>query len=380
MISALTPQPWHAEAIATERSARLVWAHLTEPEDARAGELMNRLGPGPALAQVIRSPSEYEAYVRRLALLDLPAEQASLHRLGVRVLMPGDDEWPQGVDDLPSPPHCLFVRGAGHLAHLTNAAVALVGARAATNYGLRIAAELALGVGNHGLNVVSGGAFGIDAAAHRGALHGAASTVCVVAGGVDRAYPSAHSALFDAIAREGAIVSEAPLGAAPMRHRFLHRNRLIAALAPGTIVVEAGLRSGSLSTARRAEALSRTVGAVPGPVTSAASAGCHELIRDGAATLVTTADDVRELVGSYDAAAGQSGGSGVLFDRPEDRLGAVAKVVWDALPVSVPAPLEDVARDAAYSARETLTALGELSVAGMARKVDGGWCKATSSR
>ena len=160
-----------------------------------------------------------------------------------------------------------------------------------------------------------------------------------------------------------------------MRQRFLHRNRLIAALAPGTVVVEAGLRSGSLSTARRAEELNRVVGAVPGPVTSAASAGCHELVRDGVAVLVTGAEDVMELVGSYGPRATTRDTLPVLA-RPEDAVGPRARLVWDALPLREPTSLERVARTAGRPEREVVSALGELLAAGLAAREDGGWRKA----
>ena len=176
-------------------------------------------------------------------------------------------------------------------------AVAVVGARACTVYGEHVAGDLAAGLGDRGWTVVSGGAYGIDAAAHRGSLAVDAPTVAVLACGVDVAYPAAHDGLLRSVRAMGVVVSELPPGARPTRRRFLDRNRVIAALGRGTVVVEAALRSGALNTAGHADELSRTVMAVPGPVTSAASAGCHELLRARGAALVTDAADVLDLVG-----------------------------------------------------------------------------------
>lgn len=369
------PHPVGESMTPGERTARLVWAHIAEPRDAKARALIDSLGYEAALGEVETDPRRWENFAARLAALDIDEQRRRLDLVGVRVVVPGDDEWPESLDELAEVPHTLFVVGDGHLATAAERSVALVGARAATHYGQRMAAQLALGVGAHGVSVVSGGAFGIDAAAHRGALAGDAETICVVAGGVDRVYPSAHEELFARIRERGVIVSEMPLGFAPMRQRFLHRNRIIAALAPGTVVVEAGLRSGSLSTARRAEELNRVVGAVPGPVTSAASAGCHELVRDGVAVLVTGADDVMELVGSYGPRATTRDTLPTLV-RPEDAVGPRARLVWDALPVRDPASIEQVARTAGRPEREVVAALGELLVAKLAARENGGWRKA----
>lgn len=365
---------WRHRVCEDERLARIVWARLAEPRDATAHRLIDNHGHRDALAHVLDDPTRYENFIGRWEALDLPEQLRRVRTLGARIIVPGETEWPDGVDDLAEPPHALFVLGDGDLAELASSSVALVGARAATHYEQRTAAELALGVGNHGFNVISGGAFGIDACAHRGALVGSAATVCVVAGGVDRVYPSAHEELFRRMRERGVIVSEVPLGYAPMRQRFLHRNRLIAALSPGTIVVEAGLRSGSLSTARRAEEIHRVVGAVPGPVNSPASVGCHDLIREGAAVLITGADDIVELVGNYGATRTTKDTLPALV-KPEDCLAAETRLVWDALPLRRPAPLENVARACGRSPRDTLSALGELIAMGMARRQTDGWMK-----
>ncbi len=218
--------------------------------------------------------------------------------------------------------------------------MALVGSRAATEYGLRAAGDLADGLVARGFTVVSGAAYGIDAAAHRAALAGEGRTVAVLACGADRAYPTAHRGLIDAVARAGAVVSESPPAAAPYRWRFLARNRIIAALSGATVVVEASLRSGSLSTAKEAREHHLPVGAVPGPVTSATSAGCHALVRDTGAVLVTDAAEAAELaapIGSDLAPSRDRGPS-----RPEDHLDDTAYRVWSVVPVRGSATTERV--------------------------------------
>ena len=198
-------------------------------------------------------------------------------------------------------PLALWLRGDA--AALSGAGVAIVGARASSSYGEHVATELASELAGEGWTIVSGGAYGIDGTAHRAALRAGGITVAVLAGGIDRAYPAGHAQLFDRIAASGALVSEVACGGAPTRWRFLERNRIIGALADATVVVEAGWRSGSLNTAGHAAALGRPLGAVPGPVTSAASAGCHRLLREYDARCVTSAADVRELLGGAAAPA-----------------------------------------------------------------------------
>ncbi len=214
-------------------------------------------------------------------------------RAGIRLLCPADPGWPPGLDDLGvRRPYALWVRGDGGLAAACWRPVSIVGTRAATAYGGHLAGALAAAVAGPGWAVISGGAYGIDACAHRGALAAGGVTVAVLASGVDDPYPRGHRDLFDAITGRGVLVSELPPGRLPDRAAFLARNRITAALSRATVVVEATLRGGSLNTARRALGLRRPVMAVPGPVTSAASAGCHALIRDGHAVLVTNASDV----------------------------------------------------------------------------------------
>lgn len=214
--------------------------------------------------------------------------------MNIRVITPDSDEWPVGLNDLPDTPEQLWAIGQP----LTGApSMAIVGARAATSYGDHTAMTIAEDLAQSGVTIVSGAAYGIDGAAHRAALSQGGATIAYLAGGVDRPYPAGHSVLIARIAQHGTILSEVAPGQPPTRWRFLQRNRLIAAHAQGLVVVEAGFRSGSLNAASHAKSAGRPVGAVPGPVTSATSAGCHLLIREHGATLIREAQDVRDMVG-----------------------------------------------------------------------------------
>jgi DNA processing protein len=247
--------------------------------------------------------------------------------------------------------------------------VAIVGARANTSYGEVFARELAFGCGERGICVVSGAAYGIDAAAHRGALSASAATVAVLACGVDRPYPRGNLDHLDRIAGQGVVVSEVPPGSAPTRNRFIHRNRLIAALAAATVVVEAGWRSGASITASEAADLGRPVGAVPGPVTSPASAGCHRLLRAGA-VCVTSVADVVELVDPI----GSGEGEGPTRDRAiHDDLPEVDVRVLDALPLGRFAPERSLADVAGLDAPTLAASLGRLELLGLAEHGDAGW-------
>jgi DNA processing protein len=264
----------------------------------------------------------------------------------------------------------VWVRGPLRLDELCRGSVAVVGSRSATTYGASVAGQVAADLAGAGVAVVSGAAYGIDQAAHRGALAGGGPTVAVLACGADRVYPSAHRQLLEHIAETGLIVSEAPPGAAPTKLRFLSRNRLIAALTVGTVVVEAAVRSGALNTCSWAGLLNRTVMGVPGPVTSAPSEGVHELIRSGAATLVTRGADVLELVSPI--------GSHPLTllrgpQRPADRLPEVDRQVLDSVPVVSAAPTASVARTAGLAGPTVHAALERLLRAGYVEKGRSGW-------
>lgn len=306
------------------RSALAAWSVIGQSGDGDAVRLVRLLGAERALALVrstnalgdLRSAIHHADAVDpsdELALLDgLPAALERWHDrldpdltiaacraaavLGVHLLTPLDAGWPAGLDDLDvHAPFVLWVRGDPLALSRARGAIALVGARASSGYGTATATELGAGTAEAGLVVVSGGAYGIDGAAHRGALAVERPTVAVMAGGPDRLYPTGHQDLLHRIAATGAVVSELPCGQAPTRWRFLSRNRIIAALGDATVVVEAGQRSGAINTAGHAAQLGRPLGAVPGPVTSGSSAGCHRLIREYGAILVRDADDAVEL-------------------------------------------------------------------------------------
>jgi DNA processing protein len=294
------------------RLARATLTYLAEPADPLLGALLRVLTPAGVLA-LIRSGSvrahvtaelNQDQIARLWPTLDrwqaqlpaIPADGglAAAERDGIQLLCPGDPGWPPGLDDLGATRPCaLWVRGTTDLRACSRKSVAIVGARAATAYGTHVAAQIAADLASQGWAVISGAAYGIDAAAHAGALAVSGTTIAVLACGPDIAYPREHRGLLADIATHGALVSESPPGRRPDRLRFLARNRLIAALAlGGTIVVEAAERSGTMATARHATDLHRPLMAVPGPVTSATSAGCHTLIREQRATLITNAADI----------------------------------------------------------------------------------------
>jgi DNA processing protein len=300
-----------------ERLARAHLSRVVEPGDPELQRHLQVHGSRGLLAMVERGEAP-ERWVRRHRDLSAPTESflAQAERAGVSIVVPGDPQWPAGLDDLPkaslAPVLCLWVRGRvrpaatdGAGGSLAGGAVAVVGARARTRYGEQIAGDLADGLARAGVTVVSGGALGVDGDAHRAAAAAATQgesgdvpTVAVLGCGVDRAYPQAHAELFRRILDVGGgLVAELPPGASPFPWRFPLRNRVIAAMTRATVVVEAGRHSGAATTAAMASALCRVVGAVPGPVHSHASTGCHRLIREHVAELVTGLQDVLELCG-----------------------------------------------------------------------------------
>lgn len=336
---------------ADPRWARAYLSRVGEPADLGLWSLVEQLGPVDAARLVERGEAQLgpdSAAAARRGRISPRDDLDSAQRHGIRLLTPEDAAWPHfalaamcraasaavaaGIADEPAPPLALWVKGDVDTATLGIRSVALVGARAATDYGLGVAADIAYDVARRGVAVVSGGAFGIDAAAHRAALAAAGETILVSAGGLDRPYPSAHGALYGQVAERGLLISESPPGAAPFRRRFLSRNRLIAAFGGGVVIIEAGRRSGSLNTAAHARRYGRPLMAVPGPVTSAMSVGCHDLLRrdpaDGsvAVRLVTSAADVMAEIEA--AGAGPDGGgdaeraAGPGESRPAPRMAA----------------------------------------------------------
>lgn len=352
-----------------QRKARAIWSHLTEPGDPTA--TIAEIGVEKALTDLEAGDlgGVDGRYVERWRTrLDGLHENVREGRFDHDYIIPGDDHWPRALEDLADmTPLGLWVRGQTEV--LTMPALSIVGARAATSYGLETASTFARALCTTHV-IISGGAYGVDAAAHRAVLEARGRTVAVAAGGIDRIYPAAHQDLVNAVVISGgALISEQPPGATPARHRFLSRNRIIAALGRATIVVEAAHRSGALATARRAAELGRDVCAVPGPVTSLASAGTNQLLRDYG-ICVTAPDDVLELLGSIEPdpiiAADET-----RYDRLPER----DKRVWNALaPRTVHTP-HTLAREAGLTAAETTTSLAFLRSIGMARAIAGRWIR-----
>lgn len=385
-----------------DRLARGALSRLFEPQDAAGLALVRITGAADALriatGQLAAGPGLELEMSRLLAenggawtglsealkrwaprVPDLaPARDlATMARLGGRVIIPADELWPQQLGDLGlQEPLCLWWRGTEQQLPVAVRTVALVGSRDSTSYGSSVTADLAYSLAQQGFTVVSGGAYGIDAHAHRGALAGGAGglpTIAVMAGGVDRFYPSGNDDLLRTVANQGAVLAEVPPGSAPTRYRFLQRNRIIAALASVTVVVEARWRSGALNTAHHAESLGRAVGAVPGSVHSANSAGCHRLLRDGGAVCVTDAGEVAEL-------ASPSGGN-----LAEDKAGRAAEhdgltledlILLDALPLRTSTSVEKLTTVAGLSAESVRGGLGRLGLLGLAELHGSGWKRA----
>src|SRR5690554_5133185 len=375
-----------------ERFARATWSGITEPGDRVAGLLVEVLGATEALAAVFdRWPvskmlgaldevggenlTEQEltdAVKRWQPRIAVPSPLIALKqaaRYRVRLLIPGDSAWPEGMSDLGfHAPIALWVRGNLSTMLTLDRSISLVGARAATGYGEHVTMEASASLVDRGYTIVSGAAYGIDGMAHRAALASSGQTVAFLAGGVDQFYPSGHDALLTRIVETGAVVSELPPGSQPTKWRFLQRNRLIAAASQATVVMEAGWRSGSLNTAGHASALGRQIGAMPGPVTSAASAGCHRLIRDFDAVCVTNAAEMAELAPLPGAEVNQLDGLGEGATSEQVR-------VFDALSVRSPRTVNDVAARAGLSVQSVQAILGAAALEGAAALRERGWVK-----
>jgi DNA processing protein len=367
----------HPNADPEERLARVALTRIAEPGDETAGRWLRTHGA----QEVVRALREDAdplpgAGEQRWAGLRSRAERArpeadlaAIEALGGRFICPGDREWPGQLDALGvTRPIGLWVCGAPYLRLWALRSVAIVGARACTEYGVHMAAVLGAGLAERGWTVVSGAAYGIDGAAHRGALAAGGATVGVLACGVDVAYPPGHAELISRIGEQGLLLAELPPQDHPSRSRFVLRNRVIAALTRGTVVVEAALRSGSLSTARHARRLGRFVMGVPGPVTSGLSAGVHELLREEG-SLVTDAAEVIELVGSMGELAPRRRGPSV----PRDVLPGEAALVLDALPARGAAESAQLAQAVGITPDAAVARLQELCALGFVERLGSGW-------
>lgn len=369
----------------SDQTELLAWAYLSrvaEAPCAELGDLVQRTGPVEAAERVRRgavgAPLARQTSARRD--IDCAAEDLELlQRRSGRLVTAGDDEWPglafaafagAPVRDKPQGrvPLVLWAIGPLRLDDVAERAAAIVGTRACTAYGEHVAADLSVGLAENDVAIVSGGAYGIDGAAHRAALAVDGMTMAVLAGGVDVLYPAGHSALLHRVGTTGLLVSEYPPGVRPARHRFLTRNRLVAAMSGATVVVEAGIRSGAASTAAWARALGRVVCAVPGPVTSSASIGCHELLRAGA-ELVTRADEVREIIGR----AGELAGEELRPTDPLDGLTDTERQVFEALPGRGTCTADEIAVASGLPVDAILGPLAMLEIAGLIDRQEGKW-------
>ncbi len=386
------------------RSARAALSRLFEPSDSVGLALVAVVGPVDAL-RIARGDLGAGLNIRRdlcellevtggrrdplvegmtrwaPRLPDLAPERdlATLDRLGGRLVVPEAEEWPEALDDLQlGAPLCLWVRGP-HEVPVRGKLAALVGSRDSTTYGSSVTADMASGLMTRGLSVISGGAYGIDGQAHRAALatfQGGSGppTIALLACGVDRYYPAGNEEMLRAIAERGLLISEVPPGSSPTRWRFLQRNRLIAALAGVTVVVEARWRSGALNTAHHAAGLGRPVGAVPGSVHSANSAGCHRLLRDGTAVCVTDAADVVELAGPLGSEPyGDQARESQAPAMDHDGLTIPDLLVLDGLPVRASTTVDKLSVVAGLSTREIISGLARLELGGLAVRTGEGW-------
>lgn len=381
-----SPAPDDREVVA--RFAAGAWTVLPEPGDGAAGLVRARLGDVRALELLVEgaSPAEWareleDPEIARLVpdalarwLPRLAAErmlaafsQGATHRQSLLTRL--DAAWPAAVDDLgPHAPSAIWVRGDPAALVACGRSVALVGSRASSGYGELVTSQLATGVVGRGFAVVSGGAYGIDGTAHRSTIASGGTTVAVLAGGLDRFYPAGHDELLHRVAGTGCVIAEAPSGVPPTRWRFLARNRVIAALASATVVVEAGQRSGSINTAGHAASLGRPLGAVPGPVTSGSSTGCHRLLRDYGAAVIERAEHVVELLDGPEEEAAALGGE----TRDEVR-------VLDALSTRAARTVDDLAARTGMAPRDVLAALALLELGDRVVERGSGWIRTQRS-
>lgn len=369
--------------------ASVVWSCLVEPGDSVGGVLRAAFGPAGALAGLRRRDSDVARALGESGFstegLDIAAAKArwaprlnpaairsalrAASIAGARLLVPGDPAWPVALDELGvHAPATLWVRGdPTRLA--ARPSIALVGSRASSSYGEQVTSELATGLAARGYGIVSGGAYGIDGSAHRSALAAEGVTVAIMAGGVDRFYPAGHHDLLVRVAEAGAVVSEVPCGTVPTRWRFLQRNRVIAALAAATVVVEAGHRSGALNTAGHARSLGRPLGAVPGPITSPSSAGCHRLLRDPEVVLVQGVDDI---VGATRPDLSWSAA------RADGHRPSAAELrVLDALSGRQARREDRIERESGLTSGEVRATLAVLELTGQVEEREKGWVRLT---
>ena len=366
------------------RFAAGAWTVLPEPGDSAAGVVRQLVGEVRALELLVEGASarawgeelgDPEAagavaaaiprWQPRLAAERILGAFDQAAAFGQLLLTRVDEHWPSMLDDLgPHAPSALWVRGDPSALRSCSRSAALVGSRASSGYGELVTGQLSAGLAGRRFAVVSGGAYGIDGTAHRATMAAGGTTVAVLAGGLDRFYPAGHDELLHRVAGTGCVVAEAPSGVPPTRWRFLARNRLIAALASATVVVEAGSRSGSINTAGHAAALGRPLGAVPGPVTSGSSTGCHRLMRDYGAAVIERAEHIIELV------EGPQEETAPLEGMTSDELR-----VFDALSARAPRAVDELAMRTGMARADVVASLALLELGARAAERASGWVK-----
>lgn len=381
----------------SEVFSRAVWSLITEPGDSFAAALISTLGAKGALeAELARAnvkqyiklikdagfddksgerfknletlvPDARERWQPRLKLARVESMLAVARNCKAKLVTPNSAAWPDQLEDLNlGLPHCLWMRGKPDTLGSLGQSLALVGARQATSYGEWVTTEIVSAAASQNIAIVSGGAYGIDAMAHRSALATKTPTVAIMAGGVDRLYPSGNSEMLSRVMQHGLVISEQAPGSNPTKWRFLQRNRLIAALSTATVVVEAGKRSGAINTAHHAVELNRPLGVVPGPLSSPTSVGCHNLIRENVDSLLTSAQDAISLVtGACQPELFEERLIGPLETRALDAMGRTQVLE------------PEIATRAGLTARELITALGRLQLLGLVAQGERGWRKLT---
>lgn len=369
---------------ADDRIARATMLRIAEPANTALIDHVERVGVQQALADIRAGVGiegvEIDGLRHRLQTASGEADLEAAARCNARLVCPGDDDWPAPLDDLRWVGRAsfgLWVCGPLSLPDATATSVAIVGTRTATDYGAGVAADMGYDLAERGWSVVSGMAYGIDTAAHRGVLSAGGTTIGVLACGIDVPYPGGNRPLYERLTAEGLVITEHPPGSSPQRYRFLVRNRIIAALALGTVVVEMALRSGARSTAAHAAAINRHVMCVPGPITSAMSGGCHRLLRERPETvLVTSAAEVVEQCGHMGELAERESGPA----RTRDLLGPMVARVFEGVPVQRHADVAGIANSAGVSVPVAAAALAALASAGLVECVDERWAMTTEGR
>lgn len=379
------------QALLDEIIARCLWSGIGEPGDRWVGRICDALGalealtaldagtPASELARAIASATgddadeitdeisdALERWLPRLRGADAVGHLERAQRIGASILIPSHALWPRGLTRLGDhAPVALWLRGSVDALRTLDKSLSIVGARASTGYGEHVTMDVVSSLVDRGFSIVSGAAYGIDGMAHRAALSSEGTTIAVLAGGIDRLYPSGHDALLKRIIDSGLVVTELPCGFAPTKWRFLQRNRLIAALTCATVVVEAGWRSGSLNTAHHALDMDIPVGAIPGPVTSASSAGTHRLLRETPAVCVTTATEIAQLVSSD-------------CDEPlsSELVSPNATRVLDSLSRTKARSHEELVTLSGLTSMQVMATLGLLELQGSVRQNTTGWLRA----